>query len=305
MDAPVVVSPVNDTLATRRSATSASPMTPPGPGSTLTHSGGTPASTSRSPSMRAVMGRERGRLEDDGVAGRERRGHLPAGDHQREVPRDDQGADARPAPGAPRRGRRPARAPPSRGACWRRRRRTRRWRRPRPPPSGRRRWGGPRCGTRPRRTARCARGGGRRPAPAPGRGRWPTCGARARRRTPGWRPAGPRRRRPRPPWRRRPTRRPWPGRWCRTWRPRRHRIAHRRRGEVRARRPPDRLGWVAAPGRSAGPLRGPVAHGSLWARHHTAHVLVPGQVTTWGTGVTPTARLSRRTRWDAWTARSR
>ena len=34
-----------------------------------------------------------GRLEDDGVAGRERRRDLPGGDHQREVPRHDQADD--------------------------------------------------------------------------------------------------------------------------------------------------------------------------------------------------------------------
>ena len=38
--------------------------------------------------------RQLGRLEDDAVAGRERRRHLPGGDRQREVPGDDQADDA-------------------------------------------------------------------------------------------------------------------------------------------------------------------------------------------------------------------
>src|SRR3954447_26934952 len=56
IDAPVVVSPVNEILATRGSDTRASPTTPPGPGSTLTISGGTPASTRTSPRSSAVSG---------------------------------------------------------------------------------------------------------------------------------------------------------------------------------------------------------------------------------------------------------
>src|SRR6476659_793163 len=56
IEAPVVVSPVKEIFAMRPSDTSASPTTPPGPGRTLTCSGGTPASTRRSPSRRAVSG---------------------------------------------------------------------------------------------------------------------------------------------------------------------------------------------------------------------------------------------------------
>src|SRR3954451_12926659 len=54
--APVAVSPVNDSFDTRPSETSASPTTPPGPGSTDTHPSGTPASTKSSPSSSAVSG---------------------------------------------------------------------------------------------------------------------------------------------------------------------------------------------------------------------------------------------------------
>jgi hypothetical protein len=56
IDAPVAVSPVKEIFVTRRSATSASPITAPGPGSTDTAAGGTPASTSSSPSRSAVSG---------------------------------------------------------------------------------------------------------------------------------------------------------------------------------------------------------------------------------------------------------
>ncbi len=54
--APVAVSPVNPILSTRGSLTSASPTTPPGPGTTETHPSGTPASTSSSPSRSADNG---------------------------------------------------------------------------------------------------------------------------------------------------------------------------------------------------------------------------------------------------------
>src|SRR6476619_486964 len=56
IEAPVVVSPVNEILLTRGSLTSASPTTLPGPGITDTQPSGTPASTSSSPSMSAVTG---------------------------------------------------------------------------------------------------------------------------------------------------------------------------------------------------------------------------------------------------------
>ena len=53
---PVDESPVKDILSTLGSATRASPTVAPGPGSTVTHGAGTPASTSSSPSMSAVTG---------------------------------------------------------------------------------------------------------------------------------------------------------------------------------------------------------------------------------------------------------
>ena len=109
MRAPVVVSPVKQILATRGSPTSSvADRRRPGPGSTCTCSGGTPASTRRSPSSQRGERGERRRLEDDRVAAGEGGGDLPRGDQQREVPRHDQGAHARPARAARRRGPGPA-----------------------------------------------------------------------------------------------------------------------------------------------------------------------------------------------------
>ena len=54
--APVELSPVKLILLTRASATKRLPSVEPGPGSTDTHAGGTPASSSTSASMSAVMG---------------------------------------------------------------------------------------------------------------------------------------------------------------------------------------------------------------------------------------------------------
>ncbi|MEJ7585422.1 MAG: hypothetical protein WKF43_15390, partial [Acidimicrobiales bacterium] len=67
IDAPVAVSPVNPTLATRGSLTSASPTTAPGPGSTCTYSGGTPASTRMSPRASAVRGVSEAGLSTTGL----------------------------------------------------------------------------------------------------------------------------------------------------------------------------------------------------------------------------------------------
>ena len=56
IEVPVPVSPVKEIFATRGSVTRALPTSAPGPGSTETASSGTPASTSSSPSIRAVSG---------------------------------------------------------------------------------------------------------------------------------------------------------------------------------------------------------------------------------------------------------
>ena len=53
---PTAVEPVNPTLETRGSETSAFPTVEPGPGSTLIVSGGRPASTSRSASLSTESG---------------------------------------------------------------------------------------------------------------------------------------------------------------------------------------------------------------------------------------------------------
>ena len=54
--APTAVEPVNPTFETRGSVTSAVPTVEPGPGSTLIVSGGRPASTRRSASIRTESG---------------------------------------------------------------------------------------------------------------------------------------------------------------------------------------------------------------------------------------------------------
>ena len=64
----------------------------PSPVTRLTTPGGKPASAISSTSSVAQWGVSRRRLEDDGVAGDQRRHHLPARDRHREVPgRDDPG----------------------------------------------------------------------------------------------------------------------------------------------------------------------------------------------------------------------
>ena len=93
MPAPVAVSPVKEIFETRRSATSWLPTSEPGPTSTETAPGSTPASTSSSPSIERGQRCQRRRLQDDRVAAHQRGRDLPRRDHQREVPRHDQRAD--------------------------------------------------------------------------------------------------------------------------------------------------------------------------------------------------------------------
>ena len=94
MPRPTSVEPVKAIFATSGCSTSRLPHTLPGPATTLTTPSGIPASSAIFSNSSARQRRELGRLEHDRVPGRQRRSQLPAGDHEREVPRDDQPHDA-------------------------------------------------------------------------------------------------------------------------------------------------------------------------------------------------------------------
>ena len=88
IDLPTSVEPVNATLSTSACSTTARPVSP-APVTMLTTPGGQVG-------LAADLGEQQrgqrgglGRLEDDGVAGGQRRGDLPRQHQQREVPRDD------------------------------------------------------------------------------------------------------------------------------------------------------------------------------------------------------------------------
>ncbi len=90
MPRPTSVEPVNAIFATSGCSTSRLPTTLPGPGDdvqdTLRQAG-----VERDPlQLERGQRRQLGRLQHDRVAGRERGCDLPRGDHEREVPRDDQ-----------------------------------------------------------------------------------------------------------------------------------------------------------------------------------------------------------------------
>ena len=90
-ESPTSVEPVNAILSTPGWRASASPMTAPGPVTTLRTPSGRPASDGQ---LREAQRRQRrlaGRLEHDRVAGRERGAQLPGGDDHRVVPRHDRG----------------------------------------------------------------------------------------------------------------------------------------------------------------------------------------------------------------------
>ena len=90
---PVVVSPVNATLATRGWTASGLPASTPKPLTMLTTPGGSRSAT-RLIQIVDRGGGLLGRLEHDGVAGGQRGGQLPGRHQDREVPRDDLGDDA-------------------------------------------------------------------------------------------------------------------------------------------------------------------------------------------------------------------
>ncbi len=93
MSRPVVVSPVNAILAMRGLEASGLPASTPKPLTTLSTPGGS-RSPMRSISTMMLHGRLLGRLQDDAVAGGERRRELPHRHQDGEVPRDDLADDA-------------------------------------------------------------------------------------------------------------------------------------------------------------------------------------------------------------------
>ena len=93
-DRPTSVEPVNAILSTAGWRARASPMTPPGPLTTLRTPSGSPASAASSASRSARQRRLARGLEHDRVARRERRPELPGGDDQRVVPGHDRGDHA-------------------------------------------------------------------------------------------------------------------------------------------------------------------------------------------------------------------
>ena len=90
---PVSVSPVTEIIPTFGWATSASPIAAPVPVMTLSTPGGRMSAAISAEDQRGQR-RPGGRLEDDRVAGHQRRPDLPAGHHDRVVPRRDRGDHA-------------------------------------------------------------------------------------------------------------------------------------------------------------------------------------------------------------------
>ena len=91
---PVVVSPVNATLSMPGCSTSAWPTVEPGPVMTFRTPGGKPDLDRNLAERDRRQRRLAGRLEDDGVAARQRRRDLPRRQQQRKIPRHDGGDDA-------------------------------------------------------------------------------------------------------------------------------------------------------------------------------------------------------------------
>ena len=94
---PVASPPVNDTRSTSGADTSAAPTLAPAPSTRLTTPAGVPAFSSSLDERDRRQRRHLARLQDDGVAGGQRRRDLPRHLQQRVVPRRDQRAHARPA----------------------------------------------------------------------------------------------------------------------------------------------------------------------------------------------------------------
>ena len=94
MPLPVVVSPVNAILSIPGCATSAWPTLESGRGHHVEHAGRQPDLHGDLAERERRQRRLARRLQDDRVAGRERRRHLPRRQQQREVPRHDRRDDA-------------------------------------------------------------------------------------------------------------------------------------------------------------------------------------------------------------------
>ena len=91
---PVAVLPVKAIFAMSGCSAMYWPTTWPSPGTMLTTPSGMPASAISSTILQRAERRDLRRLHHDAVAGRERGRHLPAREHQREVPRHHLADDA-------------------------------------------------------------------------------------------------------------------------------------------------------------------------------------------------------------------
>ena len=91
---PTSVDPVKAILATSGCSTSRCPTTRPGPATTLTTPGRDARLERELGEPQRRQRRQLGGLQHERVAGRQAGRHLPGGDRQREVPRDDQADDA-------------------------------------------------------------------------------------------------------------------------------------------------------------------------------------------------------------------
>ena len=91
---PTCVEPVKQILRTAGCVTNRSPTTEPRPARTVSTPFGQPRLQGQLAQPHRRQGRQLGRLEDDGVAGGQRRRQAPAGDGHGEVPRDDDPDDA-------------------------------------------------------------------------------------------------------------------------------------------------------------------------------------------------------------------
>ncbi len=94
IEAPTSVDPVKAILPTSGCSTSRCPQVRPGPTTTFTTPGGTPASARSRAKRTAVSGVSSAGLSTTVLPGGERGRELPRGDREREVPRRDQADDA-------------------------------------------------------------------------------------------------------------------------------------------------------------------------------------------------------------------
>ena len=114
---PTSVEPVKATQSMSGWRPIASPTVSPGPVTTLRTPSGMPASAPSSAIRSRLQRRRRRRLDDDAVAGRQRRTELPGGHLRRVVPRHDRAHDADRLAGDRRDACLPATGRPGRRAC--------------------------------------------------------------------------------------------------------------------------------------------------------------------------------------------